>query len=98
MQITEVKIVPVDEERLKGYVTITLDNCFVISEIKIIRSKKGYLVQMPQRKRKDGTYVDIAYPNTLEARKMLEEKILAAYRLIAPETVKGRVLKQKPGN
>ena len=91
MQITEVKIVPLDEGRLKGRVTITLDNCLLISEIKIIRSKKGYLVQMPQRRRRDGTYVEIAYPITLEERKILEEKILTAYELIVPEPVKRRL-------
>ena len=51
MKITEVKIVPVNEGRLGAYVSITFDHCFIISDLKLIRSKKGYLVSMPRRKR-----------------------------------------------
>ena len=93
MEITEVKIVPADGGRLEAYVTITIDNCFVISELKLIRGKKGYFVEMPRRKRADGTYWDIVLPINAETRRMLEERILAAYKLIANEPVKRRVLK-----
>ena len=93
MEITEIKIVPAEKGRLRGYVTITIDNCFVISDLKIIRGKKGYFVEMPQRKRSDGRYLDIVSPIKGETRKMLEERVLASYRLIADEPVKRRVLK-----
>jgi stage V sporulation protein G len=93
MQITEVKIVPVDEERLRAYVSITFDDCFVISEIKLIRGKKGYAVSMPRRKRGNGTYIDIVAPINNETRQMIEKKIFAVYQAIADEPVKRRVLK-----
>ena len=85
MQITEVKVFPVDEEKLKAYVTMTLDGCFVIRDIKIIYSGDGYFVSMPSKKRKDGTYKDVAHPIDKETRAMIEEKILEEYeRTITP--------------
>jgi stage V sporulation protein G len=52
MEVTEVKIYPTDEDKLRAYVTITLDHCFVISDLKIITGSKGYFLLMPSRKRK----------------------------------------------
>jgi stage V sporulation protein G len=85
MQITEVKVFPVSEEKLKAYVTITIDACFVIRDIKIIHGVDGYFVSMPSKKRKDGTYKDIAHPIDKETRAMIEERILEEYaRTIGP--------------
>ena len=93
MKITEVKIVPVDQGRLKAYVTITIDDCFVLRELKLIRSKNGYLVAMPRRKGANGSLVDIFSPINKETRQMIEEKIFAAYKLITDEPVKRRATK-----
>jgi stage V sporulation protein G len=85
MQITEVKVFPVEEEKLKAYVTMTIDGCFVIRDIKIIHSGDGYFVSMPSKKRKDGTYKDVAHPIDKETRAMIETKILQEYeRTVAP--------------
>ena len=85
MQVTEVRVFPVDEDKLKAYVTITLDHCFVIRDLKIIQSGPGYFVSMPSKKRKDGTYKDIAHPINNETRKMLEDKIIAEYHRVLNE-------------
>src|SRR5437879_12955268 len=79
MQVTEVRVFPVDEDKLRAYVTITLDHCFVIRDLKIIRGTTGYFVSMPSKKRKDGTYKDIAHPINNETRTMIEEKIIGEY-------------------
>ena len=55
MTVTEVRVFPVDEDKLRAYVTITLDHCFVIRDLKIIHSATGFFVSMPSKKRKDGT-------------------------------------------
>ena len=55
MEVTEVKVYPVSEDKLKAYVTITLDNSFVVRDLKIIQGKSGFFVAMPSKKRKDGT-------------------------------------------
>ena len=85
MQVTEVRVFPVDEDKLRAYVTITLDHCFVIRDLKIIRGTTGYFVSMPSKKRKDGTYKDIAHPINNDTRRMIEEKIIAEYQKVVAE-------------
>ncbi len=80
MEITEVKVFPVQEDKLKGYVTITLDHCFVVRDIKIIEGPSGLFVSMPSKKRKDGTYKDVAHPINKDTRTMMEGRILEEYR------------------
>lgn len=85
MEVTEVRVFPVDEDKLRAYVTITLDNCFVVRDLKIIRGTTGYFVSMPSKKRKDGTYKDIAHPINIETRQMIEQKIITEYRKTVPD-------------
>ena len=80
MEITDVKVIPVDEEKLKAFVSIVFDQCFVVTDIKIIHGPKGLFVSMPSKKRKDGTFKDIAHPLNNQMRQYLEEKVLAVYR------------------
>ena len=79
MDITEVKVFPVNEDRLKAYVTITIDNCFVIRDLKIINGNNGLFVAMPSKKRKDGQFKDIAHPLNNETREMIENRIFESY-------------------
>ena len=79
MEITDVKVFPVDEEKLKAYVTITLDNCFVIRDLKVINGTTGLFIAMPAKRRKDGTYKDIAHPLNTDMRERIERKILDEY-------------------
>ncbi len=79
MKITEVKIFAVSEERLKAYVSITIDDVFVVRDLKIIQGPNGLFVAMPSKKRKDGQYRDIAHPLNQETRQMIEDAIFSAY-------------------
>jgi stage V sporulation protein G len=79
MEITDVKVFPVDEDKLRAYVTITLDHCFVVRDLKVISGTGGLFVAMPAKKRKDGTYKDIAHPLNAETREKLERIVLAAF-------------------
>jgi len=79
MEITEVRVFPVEEDKLKGYVTLTFDNCFVVRDMKIIQGPSGYFVSMPSKKMKDGTYRDIAHPIDQKTRAMIESRILEEY-------------------
>jgi stage V sporulation protein G len=89
MEITEVRVFPVEEDRLKGYATITLDGCFLIRDLKIIMGNKGLFVAMPSKKRKDGTYQDLAHPLNRDTRGMIEDKVLGEYQ---------RILQGEPGD
>ncbi len=79
MEVTEVKIFPVQEDRLKAYVTIIFDHCFVVRDLKVISGNNGLFVAMPSKKRKDGTYRDTAHPLDNQTRQMIESKVLAEY-------------------
>lgn len=79
MEVTEVRVFPVEEERLKAYVAITFDNCFVVRDLKVINGNNGLFVAMPSKKRKDGTYRDTAHPLNNETRQMIESKVLEEY-------------------
>ena len=79
MEITEVRVFPVDEEKLKAYVTITLDGCFVVRDLKVIHGSGGLFVAMPAKRRKDGSFKDIAHPLNTETRERMERVILAEY-------------------
>jgi stage V sporulation protein G len=79
MEITEVRIFPVDEDKLRAYVTITLDHCFVVRGLKVIQGTAGLFVAMPAKRRKDGTFKDIAHPLNTETRERMERTILSEY-------------------
>ncbi len=92
MDITDVRVFPVDEEKLKAFVSIIIDDCFVISDIKIISGTNGLFISMPSKKRKNGTFRDIAHPLNNETRRKIEDRILARYReLVSHEPGKGAV-------
>jgi stage V sporulation protein G len=80
MEITDVKVIPVDDEKLKAFVSIVFDQCFVVTDIKVIHGPKGLFVSMPSKKRKDGTFKDIAHPLNNQMRQYLEEKVLSVYK------------------
>ncbi len=80
MEITEVRVFPVDEDKLKAFVSIIIDDCFVVSDIKIINGNNGLFISMPSKKRKNGTFRDIAHPLNNETRRKIEDKVLARYR------------------
>lgn len=79
MKITEVKVFAVNEDRLKAYVSITLDNCFVVRDLKVIQGTNGLFVAMPSKKRKDGQFRDIAHPLNQETRAMIEDAVFEAF-------------------
>lgn len=82
MHITDIRVFPVEEDRLKAYVTITLDRCFVVRDLKVIQGPTGLFVAMPAKKRKDGTYKDIAHPLNADTRERFEKEILEHYRQV----------------
>lgn len=80
MVITELRIRKVTAEgKLKAYVTVTFDACFVVHNVKIIEGKTGLFIAMPSRKTSNGEYKDVAHPISPEFRNDLQDKILAEY-------------------
>lgn len=92
MQITDVRVRKVTKEgKMKAIVSITLDNEFVVHDIKVIEGEKGVFIAMPSRKATDGEYRDIAHPINSETRDRIQNIILAKYEaaLLEEETQEG---------
>lgn len=79
MEITEVKIYPVNEEKLKAYVTVTFGDCFVVRDLKIIQGNNRLFVAMPSRRMKNGTFRDVVHPSNADMRLKLEQIIFEKY-------------------
>ncbi|MBO6165653.1 MAG: septation regulator SpoVG [Eubacterium sp.] len=80
MQITDVRVRRVTKEgKMRAIVSITIDNEFVIHDIKVIEGEKGLFIAMPSRKSADGEYRDIAHPINSETRQRIQDFILEKY-------------------
>ena len=80
MQITDVRVRKIEKEgKMKAIVSITMDNEFVIHDIKVIEGEKGLFIAMPSRKAADGEYRDIAHPINSGTRDMIQTIILNKY-------------------
>ena len=79
MNITDIRIFPVGDAKLKAFVSIIIDHSFLISGIKVIEGNTGLFLSMPSKKRKDGTFKDIAHPLNQETRTWMEKTIIAKY-------------------
>ena len=81
VQVTDILIRSVEKEgKMKAVVSITIDDEFVVHDIKIIEGEKGMFIAMPSRKASDGEYRDIAHPINTATRERLQNMILAKYR------------------
>ena len=88
MNITDVHVRKITQEgKMKAVVSITLDDVFVVHDIKVIEGENGLFIAMPSKKTADGEYRDIAHPINSATRELIQNKILDAYKeaLAAPE-------------
>ena len=86
MQITDVRVRKVNKEgKMKAVVSITIDNEFIVHDIKVIDGEKGLFIAMPSRKAVDGEYRDIAHPINSDTRERIQRVILEKYELAAME-------------
>ena len=79
MEITEVRITIKNEDKLKAFANITFNNEFVVRGLKVISGSQGYFVSMPSRRKKDGSFQDLAHPITNDLRKKIEDRVLDAF-------------------
>lgn len=92
MNITEVRVFPVREEKLKAFVSIVIDDVFVVSDIKIIDGKNGRFLSMPATRRKNGTFRDIAHPLNVETRRLIEDRVFERYDQVLAGSVEASEL------
>ena len=86
MQITDVRVRQMLKEgKLKAVASITLDDEFVVHDIKVIEGEKGLFIAMPSKKSTDGEYRDVAHPIKSETRAQLQTLILNKYQEVINE-------------
>lgn len=82
MLITEVRVTPRDDGKLRAFASITLENCFVVRGLKIIEGQGRLFVAMPSRRRPDGGFQDVCHPINNEFRDRLEQQVLDEYNRV----------------
>ena len=85
MNITQVKVFPVHEDKLKAFVSVVFDHAFMVNDIKVIQGKDGLFLSMPSRRKKNGEFKDVAHPLNNATRRMLEERVLSEYRQVVDD-------------
>jgi len=91
MKITEIKVVIREEGSLRAFVTIILDQCFAVRNLKIVKATDKLLLCMPSRKSEDGSFKDIAHPINKTFRSYLEKEIMVEYEKTLKDSVYGKV-------
>lgn len=83
MKISDVRIrlMQNDDTKLKAVASITIDDCFVVHDIKVLEGNQGYFVSMPSRKTPDGQYKDVAHPINTDTREQLNKVVLEAFEV-----------------
>ena len=89
MQITDIRVRKIQGDgKMRGMASITIDDEFVVHDIKIIDGEKGFFIAMPSRRSKEGEFRDVAHPIKSETRTQLQNMILKAYEE-APDAAPG---------
>ncbi len=88
MEITDVRVKKLNSDnRLKAIAAITIDDCFVVHELRIIDGKEGLFVAMPSRKMPNGEFKDVAHPINQETRDRIESVVIEAFNNLEDEPI-----------
>ena len=81
LKITDIRLrlIPNEDSKLKAVASITIDDCFVVHDIKVLEGNQGYFISMPSRKTPEGDYRDVAHPINTPTREEINKLVLAKY-------------------
>ena len=84
MNITEVRVrmVKKDDGKLKAVASITIDDCFVVHDVKILEGTEDYFIAMPSKKTPEGEYKDVVHPLNTETRELIKNVVLAEFKKV----------------
>lgn len=92
LNITDVRITKVEgDEKLRAFAALVLDDAFIVGDLRVLENEEGYFVAMPSKRKRDGTFKDIAYPLNADAREMIEQRVLQAYETITGNRAISRI-------
>jgi stage V sporulation protein G len=81
VNVTDVRVRKINVDgKMKAIVSVTIDNAFVIHDVKVVEGQNGLFVAMPSRKTPEGEFRDIAHPITTDAREIIQSAVLQAYQ------------------
>jgi stage V sporulation protein G len=67
------------DDKLRGFASLVLDECFLVGDLRVMENEDGYYVTMPSKRKRDGSFKDIAYPLNADTKEFVERKVLLAY-------------------
>jgi len=80
LNITDVRITKIEgDDKLRAFAALVIDDCFLVGDLRVVEGEDGYFVAMPSRRKRDGSFKDIAYPLNNLLREQIEERVLLAY-------------------
>ena len=80
LNITDIRITRVDgDDKLKAFAALVIDDCFLVGDLRVVEGEDGYFVAMPSRRKRDGSFKDIAFPLNNETREAIEQRVLLAF-------------------
>lgn len=80
LNITDVRITKVEgDDKLRAFAGLVIDDCFLVGDLRVVEAEDGFFVAMPSRRKRDGSFKDIAYPLNNDLREEIEERVLLAY-------------------
>jgi stage V sporulation protein G len=83
--ITAVRVRPFEDLKLRGFASLVIDDCLAVNGIKMIETNERRFVQMPNVRKRNGKYRDLAFPTKPEIRQMIEESIFEEYKRVLDE-------------
>lgn len=98
LNITEVRISKVEgDEKLRAFASLVIDDCFLVGDLRVLENEEGYYVAMPSKRKRDGTFKDIAYSLNTAAKDHISEKVLLAYESASGRKAISRIEQGEPG-
>jgi stage V sporulation protein G len=80
LNITDIRITKIEgDEKLRAFAAIIIDGCFLVGDLRVVEGEEGFFVSMPSKRKRDGSFKDIAYPLHNDARELIEKQVLLAY-------------------
>ena len=98
LNITDVRITRIDgDEKLRAFAALVIEDSFLVGDLRVVEGEDGYFVAMPSKRKRDGSFKDIAYPLNNEVREAIEERVLLAYEAATGNRAISRIDKGESG-
>lgn len=80
LNLTDIRITKIEgDEKLRAFAAIVIEDCFLVGDLRVVEGEEGFFVSMPSKRKRDGSFKDIAYPLNNETRESIERQVLLAF-------------------